>query len=313
MFCRWTLADEIASYDNLFRLPDTDANQIKDLIKDVTSYDYDKDPTRPTAYQDTLLNLEPGIVYPADSADFNMTMRITINNELTIEVPHFEFQRPLRGLDKSGNVKVNTSYNELQIYKEGPAESSPVIGKAVLSQLYLFVDYETMMFHLALQNANADTPVPVSSISCASPGGGGLYATTKGLIGVGAVLGALLLLLALFGYLLYKRLWRRSPPDHTTPKPPKSSSPVLPLTPTRPSAEGEGEGVTAETFGTGQDGEAEGIPISQTFESAQPTLSEFKTTSSGTGPQGTGAVSPRASDHTNQHFSIKGGNPRDYA
>lgn len=298
------VANKDSSYDNLFRMPQQEANDIRDLIKDVTKYA--GDPILPAAYQDILLNLEPGIVYPKSAGEFNMTMRITINNELTVQVPHYELQRPLRGLDKDGKVVSNDAYNELQIYGDNPAENSPVIGKAVLSQLYLFVDYETMMFHLALQNTNANTPVSVSSNSC-PPTNDGLSATAKGLIGVGAVLGALLLLLALFGYWFYKKFWRRSPPDLAMPKTPKPASLVVSPSPARSGTE-VGAPPT-ETFpGTGQDGP--GGPGSRILQPTQPTLPGLNTGNNGL--QETGAGSPVVSETTTQPFSVKGERPGHY-
>jgi hypothetical protein len=81
------------------------------------------------------LNLEPGIVYPSSSGDFNATLRFTINNELTVDIPHYELERPLRVLDTDGNPVLDMNYNELQIYATPAPEDGPVVGKAFLSQV----------------------------------------------------------------------------------------------------------------------------------------------------------------------------------
>ncbi|KAK3689333.1 hypothetical protein B0T22DRAFT_375669 [Podospora appendiculata] len=192
------LAACIEPYDNLFRLPKSDLERFKDFY---TKYTNSTAATlNPSDYKGTLLNLEPGIVYPKSSGAFNASLRFTINNELTVDIPHYEFERPLRGLDENGTVVLVERYTELQIYGSPAPEDAPVLGKAFLSQLYLLVDYDKMKFSLAPQNLEAGTPLPKSSGDCPSSGtdtnaSSDLNLRT-GLIVVGAVLGALLLLLA---------------------------------------------------------------------------------------------------------------------
>ncbi|KAK3313168.1 hypothetical protein B0H66DRAFT_485509, partial [Apodospora peruviana] len=130
----------VEPYDNLFRMPEGYLTLFKSFFRDFTLHP--DEPVGPEEYQNMLLNLEPGIVYPTSAGDFNATLRITINGtngQLTVDVPPHEFQRPLRGLDKDGNVVLDTAYNELQMYGLPPSANGPVIGKALLSQLYLFV------------------------------------------------------------------------------------------------------------------------------------------------------------------------------
>ncbi|KAM7192338.1 hypothetical protein V8F20_008929 [Naviculisporaceae sp. PSN 640] len=220
----------IEPYDNLFRMPDTKVVLFTGLVQKFTGKSLDTIGVKD--YQNELLNIEPGIVYPSDFGNFNISLRITINNSLTVEIPPHEFQRPLKGLDKTGKPVVDMEKTEMQIYgyTANEPQDSPVFGKAFLSQLYLFVDYETMTFHLANQNMDVSTPIPTSSAECTSSDSGGLSPAAKGLIGVGAVVGVLLLLVALLGYCFYKRVWRPSrenrrpitPPyvDPPTPDPP---------------------------------------------------------------------------------------------
>lgn len=59
-----------------------------------------------------------------------------------------------------------------------------------------------MSFHLAAQKAEATTPLPESTEDCALPPTGNLTPERKGLIAVGAVLGVLLIILALLA--IYK-------------------------------------------------------------------------------------------------------------
>ncbi|KAM7190834.1 hypothetical protein V8F33_009257 [Rhypophila sp. PSN 637] len=215
-----TLPVCIEPYDNLFRIPDERWSRFDDLIRDFTGKELD--PVAPRDYENELYNLEPGIVYPSEFGNFNITLRITIGNNLTVEIPSHEFQRPLRGLDKAGKPTVDTSKIELQIYHYSPGEpqNSPVFGKAFLSQLYLYVDYQSMMFHLAKQNLDVSTPLPVSNATCGDlSDNGGLSPTTKALIGVGALLGLVLFLLVLLGYCFYKQVWRPSRGNHPSAPP----------------------------------------------------------------------------------------------
>jgi hypothetical protein len=182
----------------------------------------------PAEYSSALINLEPGLVYPAAAGSFNGSMSITIDNNMTVEIPLGELWRPLRGLNARGEVVLNDSYNELQIYGSPVAQYASVLGKAFLSQVrrrpvvdilrqqkahikqvYLFVDYDAQppVFRLTARSPNALAPVAVSSASCR----GGLSAEDKGLIGLGSALGALIL--GLLAYVLYRR--RQATPAKT--------------------------------------------------------------------------------------------------
>ncbi|KAK3939396.1 hypothetical protein QBC46DRAFT_438060 [Diplogelasinospora grovesii] len=230
----------IEPYDNLFRMPQSVLKQFQQYFAQYTKYT--GAPVDPSKYQSSsLFNLEPGIVYPASAGDFNFTLRFTINDDLTVEIPLYELWRPLRGLDANGNLVLDTGYNELQIYGSPAPEDAPVLGKAFLSQvistldltlfffltvadsmkLYLFVDYEMMKFYLAPQNLEASTPLPVSSANCtASPGSPLNDPVTKGLIAVGSVLGALVIALLVL-FVLFKR--RRRAQQHA-PTPPQTAN-----------------------------------------------------------------------------------------
>jgi hypothetical protein len=203
----------VEPYDNLFRMPKNLLGQFKDLLKGTL--------VEPSAYADKLVNLEPGIVYRKDTTDFNATLRFTINYNQTIEVPFYEVQRSLRGLDANGVVVVDPDYNELQIYGTPADGDAAVLGKAFLSQLYLYVNYESMSFHMASQKAEATTPLPeATDDSCSSSAS--LTAESKGLIVVGAVLGALLIALLLAA--IYK--WRKR---KTTQPPGILEEPATPI------------------------------------------------------------------------------------
>jgi len=122
-----TPADVRFSYDNLFRVPKNTLDQFKGLLKGPL--------VDPATYKSSLLNVEPGIVFSKDTADLNATLRFTINYTQTVEVPFYEVQRPLRGLDPNGVPVVNSEYNELQIYGTPAEGDAPVLGKAFLSQV----------------------------------------------------------------------------------------------------------------------------------------------------------------------------------
>ncbi|KAK0729628.1 hypothetical protein B0H67DRAFT_3482 [Lasiosphaeris hirsuta] len=187
----------IEPYDNLFRVPQAVLDTFQTVFKQATKFSGDS--VQPSEYQSSLLNLEPGIVFPKDAGDFNATLRFTINYNQTVDIPVFELIRPLRGLDSKGKVVVNEKYNEIQIYASPAPEDAPVLGKAFLSQIYLYVNYENMKFHLASQNLEANTPLPVASESNSTCGvtqpETGRTAEANGLIAVGTVLGVLILVL----------------------------------------------------------------------------------------------------------------------
>ncbi|KAL2136888.1 hypothetical protein VTI74DRAFT_614 [Chaetomium olivicolor] len=190
----------IEPYDNLFRLPNNTILQVTEFFKARTGYSGTPVPT--SDYQDKLANLEPGLVYPRSAASaFNGSMRLTLKDGFTVDIPVHEMQRPLRGLDSNGQVVVDNDYTEIQIYgKEAPG-LAPVLGKTFLSQVYLYVDYDAGIFRLAPQALEVTTPVPVSSASCATI----LSPSDKGLIGVGSVVGALLLCLLAYATYRFRR------------------------------------------------------------------------------------------------------------
>ncbi|KAK4182894.1 hypothetical protein QBC35DRAFT_139597 [Podospora australis] len=195
----------IEPYDNLFRLPDETLSTLRDYIHLIAGSQVKF--VGPSEYSNELANLEPGLVYPA-SVDFNATLRFTINDNMTIDVPHYEFQRPLRGLDQNGTMVLDPKFHELQIYGDPAPLNAPVLGKAFLSQVYLFVDYEAGKFFLAPQNLEATTSSPISSSACKNSSNTtstGLTTTEKVLIAVGTLLGVLLLAIA--GFVLYR--WHR--------------------------------------------------------------------------------------------------------
>jgi len=193
----------IEPYDNLFRMPENLLGQFQRLLGGSL--------VEPKEYADKLFNLEPGLVYRKDSgADLNATMRFTINYNQTVEIPFYEVQRSLVGLDTNGSVLVDPDYNQLQIFPLPAPGDAAVLGKVFLSQLYLYVNYENMTFHLASQKAEATTPLPAATGDTCPSTSSGLSAEAKGLIAVGAVLGVLLAILAALA--LYRWRKRRSTP-----------------------------------------------------------------------------------------------------
>jgi len=141
------------------------------------------------------------LVFPSTAGAFNASLMISIENGPTVLVPSHELVRPLRGLDLNGVPVVNNSFNEVQIFHQPAPEDGPVLGKALLSQLYVFCDLESMTFTLSKQNLDVGTPLPKSSASC--PAQPALSPTDKGLIALGVVLGVLVLGLVAYG--AYKR------------------------------------------------------------------------------------------------------------
>lgn len=115
-------------------MPNNTVDDIRHFVESVSGYSGQT--VGPTAYRDKLLNLEPGVVYPASSgSSFNGTMRLTIENDLTVDIPFYELDMPLRGLDGQGNPVLDPDYRELQIYGSAASGDAPVLGKAFLSQV----------------------------------------------------------------------------------------------------------------------------------------------------------------------------------
>ncbi|KAK5658303.1 hypothetical protein OQA88_2278 [Cercophora sp. LCS_1] len=196
----------IEPYDNQFRMPGPILGQIQSLFREVTRFP--GSPVAPSEYMDRLYNIEPGIVYPTSAGPFNATLRFTLNSQLMVDVPFYEIQRPLRGLDAKGRLVRDANYTELQIYGMPAEADAPVLGKTFLSQLYLYVNYETMKFGLAPQSTAHTTSILVATdgeVCRATPPGAS--SERKALMGVSVVLGVLMI--SLGGLWAYKR--RRKP------------------------------------------------------------------------------------------------------
>ncbi|KAK4119131.1 hypothetical protein N657DRAFT_650550 [Parathielavia appendiculata] len=220
----------IEPYDNLFRLPNNTLDQLRRFFASVTQHQ--DPPVPPNEYQHKIANLEPGLVYPRSAAlSFNGSMRIILKGGFTVDIPVHEMQRPLRGLDQEGMPVLDQDFTELQVYGREAPGFAPVLGKAFLSQVYLFVDEESGIFRLAPQALEVASPVPVSSLTCTP----GLSLSDKGLIVVGSVLG--FLIVCLVAHALY-RLYRRfrpvadtgeeaAEPSVPAPTPPGVQNPVM--------------------------------------------------------------------------------------
>ncbi|KAK0654968.1 hypothetical protein B0T16DRAFT_292522, partial [Cercophora newfieldiana] len=123
----------IEPYDNLFRMPGPILDQFRTLFQETTGFSGGH--VRPSEYHNGLLNIEAGMVFPTPPEQFNASLRLTLNYNLTVDIPWHEFQQPLRGLDATGKPAVDTNYTEYQLF-EIPAEGdAPVLGKAFLSQV----------------------------------------------------------------------------------------------------------------------------------------------------------------------------------
>jgi len=119
-------------YDNLFRLPNA---TLQDIIGQIRKFIPASQGPLPASNYSHLYNLEPGLVYPSSAGDLDPTLRISLLNGPTITIPTHEIIRPLRGLDQSGAMVLDTGYNEVQIYGNPAPEDGPVMGKALLSQV----------------------------------------------------------------------------------------------------------------------------------------------------------------------------------
>jgi hypothetical protein len=88
-----------------------------------------------TSTYSPLINLEPGLVYPSSIGGFNASLVFTLDGGLTVEIPQYELERPLRLLDKDGSRVLQPMYNEIQVFKDAAPEDGPVLGKVFLSQV----------------------------------------------------------------------------------------------------------------------------------------------------------------------------------
>ncbi len=128
-------------------MPGPVLNNVKRFFKEQTGHK--DDPVKPTTYKDSLLNLEPGLVYPVEAGNLNATFRFTISGldgDQTVIVPFHELQRPLRGLNLEGKVVADNRYTELQIYSEPAENDAAVLGKAFLSQVWSFESWRNVRF-----------------------------------------------------------------------------------------------------------------------------------------------------------------------
>ncbi|CAO2657867.1 Nn.00g071270.m01.CDS01 [Neocucurbitaria sp. VM-36] len=188
----------IEPYDNLFRLSESGLA----LFKQFTDWD------AKTAYDSKDFYVpEPGLLYPS-ATGFNGSLRYSLSNGLTVDIPNSELQHPLRGLDQNGDFALQPNVTQLNVY--GEALGAWVLGKVFLSQIYLAVDYDAQLIQLAEVNQNAGTPSPArfSSVSTGCPPKTKLAGGTIAAYVLGVIVG-----LALIGgaaYCLFRRRRRRA-------------------------------------------------------------------------------------------------------
>ncbi|KAE9381151.1 hypothetical protein N431DRAFT_476046 [Stipitochalara longipes BDJ] len=147
----------VEPYDNLFRLPPT----LLQIVQQKTSWSAD------TETDPNLFVVEPGLLYP-QSMGFNGSLIIKLEGyDNEVEIPNYELSQPLRGLAANGTQVLNTNLTELKIFHEAPLLNTAVLGKIFLSQVYLIVDYDQMIFKLAQPDPESTSTniVPLDSTS----------------------------------------------------------------------------------------------------------------------------------------------------
>ena len=71
-------------------------------------------------------------MYPS-KAGFNGSLRYVLEKDFTVEIPNFELQHPLRGLDGNGSRVLQPDITEVNIY--GEPLGAWVLGKVFLSRV----------------------------------------------------------------------------------------------------------------------------------------------------------------------------------
>jgi hypothetical protein len=77
--------------------------------------------------------IEPGLFYPAD-VGFNGSLIFSLNNGLEVEIPNWELQHPLKGIDPSGAIVTQSNITEVNIFSQSAPLNTAVLGKVFLSQ-----------------------------------------------------------------------------------------------------------------------------------------------------------------------------------
>ncbi|KAK3380908.1 hypothetical protein B0H63DRAFT_560722 [Podospora didyma] len=170
----------IEPYDRQFRLPSTGLTLLKNNLTASGFSEAAEESGTPVGRFGELLDIEPGLVFRKASykpnspllADLISSMQIILrggtvrglDTPLTVELPGNELVQPLRGLNKQGAPVWNTSYEELLVYRNSSSlGSAPVLGRAFLEKLYMFVDYENSVFKLGHIDPDGQVQLPISS------------------------------------------------------------------------------------------------------------------------------------------------------
>ncbi|KAL8378056.1 hypothetical protein RB595_008649 [Gaeumannomyces hyphopodioides] len=238
------LASCIEPHDRAFRFSTIYLRSLRNFIKEATNWT--EAPKDDNGKYGGLLDLEPGLIYSVantDTKSIPITMEITLNgSEIKYTVPAEEMVGPLRGLDDSGAPAVNDQFREIAVYRDPAVERAAVLGRAFLSQAYLFVDYEKNVYKLGPLNRDDAGGTAISSGTCQPSGADGLWGAGSTTIAV-SVLSSVVFLLLIATIALGLHSWKhrqgaaaretsqRSPPrsrpsssheqqQFTTPAPP---------------------------------------------------------------------------------------------
>lgn len=117
------------------RLPEPLLKHFLDTLKEFTD-------VVPVA-SDTLreksdfLVLEPGLAYQSSLADFNLTLSITLDTGMTVEIPDNEMKRALRGIEADGSVGVDRNLTEILVFSKANVDNTFSLGRSFLSQVII--------------------------------------------------------------------------------------------------------------------------------------------------------------------------------
>ena len=151
-----------------------------------------------------ILVNEPGIVFnTADTKDTEWNLLFTLNQNFSVSVPSYEVFRPLQGLARDGNPVVRNDLRELQMFHDNAALNAVVLGRILMSQMYVFVNFDKgtiSLGHVRPSDDRLSAVVPYivfqdKQEQC-DPQPRGLSGTAIGVIVVGVVLALLLVAIA---------------------------------------------------------------------------------------------------------------------
>ncbi|KAK4209021.1 hypothetical protein QBC37DRAFT_324644 [Rhypophila decipiens] len=148
----------IEMYDRLLRLPEISLKILRDALDGLQDVELippageHKDSRYENGDDGEILDPEPGLIFRSNNETSGVltSMTIKIKDGPTVTLNERDLVQPLVGLSSDGTRVSNDSYSKIMVYQTAGQGLAPILGRAFLSKLLMYVNYDDRQFQLGL-------------------------------------------------------------------------------------------------------------------------------------------------------------------